>query len=116
MTLLLNAKNVEMEEEDIKKIYKYNFELVDRKTLDSMMRIQAEGYAGVLFINRAGGKTEPFIANLKDGREMARSLSDWSTGVSVSVSTPAIDALKKQLNKGVFRKDDFKIIAKQIKD
>jgi hypothetical protein len=112
-TLLLDKARIDLKEEDIKKLYPYPYELVTKERIDEAFLKEEADKVAFVYIPRTSGRFNPNIVDTNEGKEMARASADQTTGVGIS--TPELDAMKKELNKGKVRKDDLKIIAKQIK-
>lgn len=112
-TLLIDKARIDLKEDEIKKHYPFPFELVTKERIDEAFLKEENDKVAFVFIHRSSGSYNPNIVDTNEGKEMARTSADQSTGVSIS--TPEIDAMKKEINKGKIRKDDLKIIAKQIK-
>jgi hypothetical protein len=111
-TLLVNRNASNINESDISKHYKYTIQLTDQNKIEEALINEDENMVVVIFIPRAGGKVYPNMVEAKSGREMMRSLPDWNSGVGIS--TAGIDKLKDDVNRGKLRKDDYKIMSKQI--
>ena len=111
-TLLVNASASNIAEKDIAKYYKHPIQLVTQDKIEEALINESVDKVVVIFIPRSGGKISPIMVDAATGREMIRSLPDWNAGVGIS--TAGLDAIKDDMNKGKLRKDDYKIISKQI--
>jgi hypothetical protein len=111
-TLLVNSNNSNINDKEIGKHYKHPIQLTTQDKIDEAIISEDGTKVVVVFIPRAGGKVYPNMVDAKTGREMMRSLPDWNSGVGIS--TQGIDAIKDDINKGKLRKDDYKIMSKQI--
>lgn len=111
-TLLLDKARLGVKEEEVKKYYPYPYELVTKERIDEAFLKEESDKVAFVFIPRSGDSYNPNIVDTNEGKEMGRTNADATTGVGIS--TPDIDQVKKEMNRGKVRKDDLKIIAKQI--
>ena len=111
--LLIDNLTIEFNDSDIKKIYPYPYKIVSRAVIEKAILDNDPNFVAIYFIPRVSGVVSTFVFDTNEGLEMARTSNDYNTGVSVS--TVQIDAIKTQSTKGTVRKDDLKIIAKQVK-